>query len=109
MSDDEQPGRAIVRLAWSLPRTYLRRAIERLRRRSDYPLSLIALEIRGNLAGPWALWQARRKVRRFGPSEPYIARSRRAPLAAATEVRESRAAATTRDQSHAVSLESPLS
>ena len=104
----ERDRRAIVRLAWSLPRTYLRRAIERVRRRSDYPVSLIALEILGNLAGPWALWQARRRVRRLGRSEPYVARSARAPIPAVSGARDPRPLTSTRDQSHAVSLESPI-
>jgi cellulose synthase/poly-beta-1,6-N-acetylglucosamine synthase-like glycosyltransferase len=60
--------RSLVRLFYSLPMTYARRAIERLRRRSDYPLTLILTEMAGTLAGPWALWRARRLVRRFGPS-----------------------------------------
>jgi GT2 family glycosyltransferase len=59
--------RALVRLFYSLPKTFVWRAIERLRGRSDYPLTLIATEIAGTLAGPWALWRARRRVRRFGP------------------------------------------
>jgi GT2 family glycosyltransferase len=59
--------RALVRLGYSLPKTYIRRAFARLRGRSDYPLSLILTEIAGTLAGPWALWQSRRRVRRFGP------------------------------------------
>ena len=75
--------RALVRLGYSLPKTYLRRAYARLRGWSDYPLSLILVEIAGSLAGPWALWRARRRVRRLGPG----ARPKR---------------------HHAVSLESPL-
>ena len=58
--------RALVRLVYDLPRTYVRRSYHRLRGRSEYPLSFIALEILGNLAGPWALWQSRRRVRRLG-------------------------------------------
>ena len=58
--------RALLRFGYSLPRTYLRRAIERLRRRSSYPLSLIALEIAGNCAGPLALWRSRRRARSLG-------------------------------------------
>ena len=61
--------RALVRLLYSLPKTYVRRTAQRLLRRSDYPLSLIGIEILGNLAGPLALWRARRRVRRFGVSE----------------------------------------
>lgn len=64
----EGDRRALVRLAYSLPKTYAGRMWERLRRRSDYPLSLVLLEILGNLAGPLALWQSRRRVRRLGPS-----------------------------------------
>jgi glycosyltransferase involved in cell wall biosynthesis len=60
-------ARALIRFFYSLPRTYLRRTWYHLRGYSDYPLSLIVLEIAGCLAGPWALWQARRRVRRFGP------------------------------------------
>ena len=59
--------RALVRLGFSLPKTYVVRACERLRGRSEYPLSLIAVEIAGSLAGPFALWRARRRTRRFGP------------------------------------------
>jgi GT2 family glycosyltransferase len=105
--DREKDRRALVRLCWSLPRTYVRRTIERLRRHSDYPLPLIALEIRGNLAGPWALWRSRRRVRRFGSSGPYVAPSRRKPAAAQPEDLESPAASVSREQAHAVSLESP--
>jgi GT2 family glycosyltransferase len=64
----ERDRRAIVRLAYSLPRTYAQRAYARLRGRSGHSLSLIATEIAGNIAGPWALWRARRIVRRLGPS-----------------------------------------
>jgi GT2 family glycosyltransferase len=68
--------RALVRLFYSLPKVYAVRAWERLRGRSEYPLPLIATEILGNIAGPWALWRARRRVRRLGPSvrpEPDVA------------------------------------
>ena len=60
--------RALVRLLYELPTTYARRSYHRLRGWSDYPLRFIALEALGNLAGPWALWQSRRRVRRLGRS-----------------------------------------
>jgi GT2 family glycosyltransferase len=60
-------ARALVRLCYSLPKTFVLRAIDRMRGRSEYPLNLILTEIAGSLAGPWALWQSRRRVRRFGP------------------------------------------
>ncbi len=62
--------RALVRLLYELPLTYARRAYHRARGWSDYPLSFIALEVLGNLAGPWALWQSRRRVARLGRSLP---------------------------------------
>jgi GT2 family glycosyltransferase len=60
--------RALVRLLYSLPKTYARRVWQRVRRRSDYPVSLILLEVLGNLAGPLALWRSRRRARRLGLS-----------------------------------------
>jgi GT2 family glycosyltransferase len=79
--------RALVRLGYELPRTYVRRALARMRGRSEYPLSFIALEILGNLAGPFALWQSRRRVRRLGrsalaPARPATAGSDTAAAAA---------------------------
>jgi GT2 family glycosyltransferase len=58
--------RALVRLGIRLPQTYIRRLKERLLGRSEYPASLIILEIVGNLAGPWALWRSRRLLRHGG-------------------------------------------
>lgn len=63
----DRDRRALVRLGYSLPKTFARRAFERLRGRSDYPLDLILTEMAGSLAGPWALWRSRRRVRRLGP------------------------------------------
>jgi glycosyltransferase involved in cell wall biosynthesis len=60
--------RGLTRIFYELPRTYGRRAWMRARRRSDYPLTFIALEVLGCLAGPIALWRSRRRVRRLGTS-----------------------------------------
>lgn len=60
--------RALINLAILLPGTHLRRALRRLLGRSAYPLSLILLEAAGNLAGPWALWQSRQRVKCEGTS-----------------------------------------
>jgi O-antigen biosynthesis protein len=68
----DKDRRAWVRLLLGLPQTYLRRIRARLFGGSDYPLSLIWLEIAGSLAGPWALWRSRRRVKREGHSEPYV-------------------------------------
>jgi glycosyltransferase involved in cell wall biosynthesis len=59
--------RALVRLGWSMPKTYIRRTYERLRGYSAYPIRLILMEIAGNLAGPWALARSIRRTRRLGP------------------------------------------
>jgi GT2 family glycosyltransferase len=60
--------RAVINLL-ALPAHHLQRALRRLLGRSDYPLSLILIEVVGNLAGPWALWRSRQRVRREGKSE----------------------------------------
>jgi GT2 family glycosyltransferase len=65
--------RAFVRILYELPRTYARRTYERLRGRSEYPLTFIALEVLGTLAGPWALWRSRRRVRQLGRSAAHLA------------------------------------
>ncbi len=70
--------RAVFRLLVELPRTYVKRIIQRLRGHSVYPVSLILLEIRGNLAGPFTLWRSRRRVRREGRSEFPLATDARA-------------------------------
>ena len=60
--------RALINLLGLLPAYHLSRTVRRLIRRSDYPLSLLSLEVMGNLAGPWALWKSRQRVRREGRS-----------------------------------------
>jgi hypothetical protein len=60
--------RSMINLLCLLPAHHLRRAVMRVCGRSQYPLSLVALEVAGNLLGPWALWQSRRRVRREGRS-----------------------------------------
>jgi GT2 family glycosyltransferase len=69
--------RGLVRLVAELPTSYRWRIKERLRGRSDYPLSLILLEILGTLLGPWALWRSRQRVKREGRSQPYVPVSQR--------------------------------
>lgn len=60
--------RAIFHLFFDLPLSYLRRVKRRIRGRSNYPVSLILLEIWGNMVGPFALWRSRRRVLREGRS-----------------------------------------
>ena len=61
--------RGVLRVVYELPAVYVRRAWQRIRRRSNYPLTFVLLEILGTLAGPFALWRSRRRVRRLGPSQ----------------------------------------
>ena len=67
--------RALRRLARELPQSYFWRFREWRRPGSVYPFSLIALELAGSLAGPWALWRSRRRVRREGHSAAYVPQS----------------------------------
>jgi len=64
--------RALLQILVRLPLTHIRRLTLRLCHKSVYPLSLILIEVLGNLAGPFALWRSRRRVRREGRSDPYI-------------------------------------
>ena len=64
--------RGLAQVLLGLPYAHYYRIKEYLLKRSDYPLSLIWLEIRGNLAGPWSLWRSHQRVQREGRSEVYI-------------------------------------
>jgi O-antigen biosynthesis protein len=56
--------RALWDLTVGLPRGYVRRTVRWLRGRRDYPLSLILVEIAGNLMGASGLWLSHRRVAR---------------------------------------------
>lgn len=72
--------RAARHLALGLPKMQLKRLLThfkgRARRRNRYPLGLLLVEIKGNLAGPLSLWKSHKRVRREGRSEPYVPVSR---------------------------------
>jgi len=55
-----------------LPLYHLKRCYYSLRGWIDYPISLTLLEVTGNLAGPWSLWQSYRRVKQHGRSQPYL-------------------------------------
>jgi len=95
----EGDRRALWRLA-VLPKVHLQRIWHRLRGWDPYPASLVLLEIAGNLAGPFALWRSRRRVRRLKPST-------RLPPAATDE--DTVRVDSDSEHAHAVPLESPLS
>ncbi len=69
--------RVVPTLIIDMPMWHLKRIYHRLRGWSDYPIGLILLEISGNLAGPWSLWQSYQRVKREGRSNPYIRVSQR--------------------------------
>jgi GT2 family glycosyltransferase len=64
----DRDRRALAYLAIRLPRAHLWRINRRLRGQSDYPLSLVLLEVVGNFAAPWGLWRSLRSVARHGRS-----------------------------------------
>lgn len=63
--------RGLAQVLLGLPYAHYYRIKEYLLRRSDYPIGLILLEIRGNLAGPWSLWRSRIRVKKDGRSRPF--------------------------------------
>jgi glycosyltransferase involved in cell wall biosynthesis len=68
--------RSLPRLAVGLPLTHLARILRRLPRRSEHPMLRLTLtEIAGNLAGPWSLCQAYRRVKREGRSASRVVTS----------------------------------
>ena len=69
--------RILPTLIIDMPIWHLQRIYYILRGWSDYPIGLILLEIAGNLAGPWSLWQSYRRVKREGRSNAYIPVSQR--------------------------------
>jgi len=66
--------RGLIQLLFYIPYFHYYRIKEYLLRRSNYPISLVLLEIAGNLAGPWSLWRSRVRVSKEGPSDPFPTR-----------------------------------
>jgi O-antigen biosynthesis protein len=64
--------RALVRLLIDLPLSRIKQVVGRFFIKREYPLSLVLLELTGNLAGPFALIRSRRRARLLGPSKPYV-------------------------------------
>jgi hypothetical protein len=72
--------RGLVRIAAELPFVHLWRIYQSLRGRSGYPISLILIEIIGNLVGPFTLWKSYLRVKKDGRSDPYIPMSQRSEV-----------------------------
>lgn len=64
--------RSLVTLFLFLPLHHLKQFLQWLKGNRVYPVSLIGLEIAGNLAGAWSLWRSRQRVHRTGRSSPYV-------------------------------------
>ncbi|MGB3293336.1 MAG: glycosyltransferase [Phormidesmis sp.] len=87
--------RGLYQIFVGLPVYHIHQIFKYFLRRSDYPLSLILLEIRGNLAGPWSLWRSHNRVRREGKSAPFsdlkkVTRDSLAPIPVISSAMESR-------------------
>ncbi|MGB3511117.1 MAG: glycosyltransferase, partial [Microcoleaceae cyanobacterium] len=88
--------RGLWRILVIMPGYHLKRILIWLRGKSEYPLSLILLEIRGNLAGPLSLWQSRQRVRREGHSDRYVpVAQRQVPIQQSIVIEASKDSATT--------------
>jgi O-antigen biosynthesis protein len=68
----DQDRRSLFNLLIYLPLYHLKRIYDSLRGQIDYPVSLVLLEVAGNVAGPWSLWQSYRRVKKAGRSQPYV-------------------------------------
>jgi O-antigen biosynthesis protein len=68
----DRDWRGLVQILLYLPYYHLARIKDCLLGRSRYPFSLIWVEIKGNLAGPWSLWRSRRRVAKEGRSGPFV-------------------------------------
>lgn len=76
----ERDLRALTRLMVGLPVTHFCRILRRLPRRSEHHMLLLTLiEIAGNLAGPWSLWRARRRVKSEGRTPISLPRPEEGP------------------------------
>ncbi|MEO6327690.1 MAG: glycosyltransferase family 2 protein [Ginsengibacter sp.] len=63
--------RGLYRIMVELPVTNINRIKKSLMGKSNYPVSMILLEIAGNFAGPWALLRSWFRVKKQGRSAPY--------------------------------------
>ena len=64
--------RGLFRIIIELPITNLKRIKKSFRGRSNYPISMIFLEVAGNFAGPWALLRSWLRVKKHGRSARYL-------------------------------------
>lgn len=64
----DKDQRALIQILYRLPQAHFYRIKRRLMGKSIYPISMIFLEIAGNLAGPWALYRSWKRVKKQGKS-----------------------------------------
>lgn len=68
----DQDRRVLPNLLFKTPKWHFDRIRGRLQGVVSHPIRLVLLEFAGHLAGPWSLWQSRRRVQQLGFSQPYI-------------------------------------
>jgi GT2 family glycosyltransferase len=86
----DRDWRGVYQILVGLTTYHVYRIVKWFLKKDTYPISLIVLEIWGNLAGPWSLWQSRRRVQREGHSDAYIpVQERPHAIKAATEIMSS--------------------
>jgi GT2 family glycosyltransferase len=73
----DKDWRGIARILGEMPPYQIKQLLRSLLGRSSYPSSLIWLEIKGYLTGPWAYWRSLRNVKKQGRSAPYKTRIKR--------------------------------
>jgi GT2 family glycosyltransferase len=84
--------RALFHAYGQLPLWNAKRLVKWALRRDDYPLTLILLEMWGNVLGPIVLWRSRQRVRRQGRSQRYVPRTGAVRYSANIEQNETGAA-----------------
>jgi glycosyltransferase involved in cell wall biosynthesis len=64
----DKDQRGLIQILFRLPQAHFYRIKSRLMGKSTYPISMILLEIKGNLAAPWALFRSWKRVKKQGRS-----------------------------------------
>jgi len=74
--------RGLFRIMVELPLTNIKRIKRSFRSKSNYPMSMVFLEIFGNFVGPWALLRSWIRVKKQERSSPYLDAAKKVPAEA---------------------------
>ncbi|MCU7550628.1 hypothetical protein OCK74_16030, partial [Chitinophagaceae bacterium LB-8] len=69
---NDNDWRGYKRIFYELPKIHMIRFAKSLVGRSNFPISMILLEIAGNILGPWAFYSSLWRVKKLGRSARYI-------------------------------------